>query len=56
MVDRLLHWLADLLHFVKIIWAKRCPGLTKVTNVKGHATDEMVVSGQVGALDKAGND
>ena len=32
------------------------PVLTKVTKVKGHATGEMVVAGQVRALDKTGND
>ena len=30
--------------------------LTGVTKVKGHANEEQVASGQVGAMDKAGND
>ena len=30
--------------------------LTRVTKVKGHATGGVVVSGQVRALDLAGND
>ena len=66
-VDRLILGLApckpfdllndrDMLHLVKMMVGKREFGLTKVTKVKGHATGEMVVSRQVRALDKAGND
>ena len=46
----------DLLCFDKILLDQMGLGLTGVTTVKGHATGEMVASGQVRALDKAGND
>ena len=64
MFDRLIQGLApcrpfehlndgDLLHLVENMPDIREPGLTKATKVKGHATGEMVVSGQVRGLNKA---
>ena len=46
----------DLLHLVKVMFENRMPGLRKVSKVMGHATSDMVVAGQVRALDRVGND
>ena len=66
-VDRLIHGMTpckpfellhegDLPHLMKTMLDKREPGMTKVTNFKRPAEEEMIASGQVRTKDKAGND
>ena len=46
----------DLLLLVEGMLDKKGSGLTRVSMVKDYAGEEVVASGQVGALDKVGND